>query len=651
MQENSSQGNLFSSRHGYPQSEVTRSTGALHRLSIGLVITGILISGCATGNFRWYSPPGTESPDSATKYTGESEYADKYLLRSQLTDDNPALFKIDDSIQIRASDLMIRFESSHLVNDGGRLDWDEAADTLEVLLFETLVSLAADTFQLRQDSASWGDFSLVRDALLGKRFIEEAIYSQVTVDSLEVDSFYYSRPDIFTYNAQVDLGHIVLSKIGYRAQADSVEYLAIPNEELDSLIYRRLRFLKDAITDSLMFEEMADKYSLDRRTGDNGGRFGWVEQHNLHPEIETVLYDEDTPLHEVIGPVKSRDGVHLFYLYDRYRMGIPPLDKQRYQRAHGYVLGKYAKIYYSKIRDSLRVEYPTEFNDSVLAVPFRKADESAPVAWAPGVDTVRFVTYDRARSLLRTKIPFSQVLTTEQLRSIAQGIVDKRLTLMMARQLGIADNPDYKAEERFEYLSFARAAIYRQSRDLSYTPSEEEIQEYYQNHLSEYVVARPVRIQQIVFQDSVEAEFVRALAESGEDFLTLADTYYPGEVEIRRDAADLGYIGPEDFENNVYSVAKRSSPGEVPPPIKTRYGFHVVKVIDVKRQISVSEKKSEIVSELRRSHNEQVRANWVESLLGSHSITIEPVRYRGVVMGPRENRLYLSKDILPPELK
>ncbi len=649
------QEDLFSSGGASAGEAPSRSRFSYRQLLFISVVISAIVGGCAKGNFRWYTPAEVGSSASGSKieirYTGESTYSGKLLSEAQVKEDDPLLFKIDDSIQIHSSDLLSRFEKSYLLVPGGKLKWDEVADTLEALLLDTLVSLAADTFQLRQDSASWGDFTLVREGILGKRFIEEVIYSQVEVDSLEVDSFYYARPDIFTFNAQVNLGHIVLSKIGYRSLVDSAEYLAIPDEELDSLIFRRLRFLKSVITDSTMFEEMADKYSLDRRTGDQGGRFGWVEQYNLHPEIEEVLYDENTPIHEVIGPVKSRDGVHLFYLYDRLRMGIPPMDATRYQQAYNYVLGAHAKVYYVEIRDSLRAAHPADFNDSVLAIPVRKADELAPVAWAPGIDTVRFVTYDRARSLLRAKIPYSQVLGPEQLRAIAQGIIDKRLTILMAEQVGLTENPDFKAQEHVEYHNFARAAVRRQARQPEYSPSEEEIEKFYEIHKSDYVIARPVRIQQIVFTDSLEAEFVRALAESGEDFLELADKFYPGEAEIRRDAADLGYIGPDDFERNIFSVAENSAPGTVTAPIKTQYGFHIVKVLDVKRRVSLSEKRSEIVIELKKRHNEQVRADWVESLFASHKVSIEPVRYQGLVMGPRENRAFVSRQVMSSEFK
>ncbi len=635
----------------------TRTTIQHNRMNSRLfaVITalfvGMSISGCSAGNFRWYSPTDARKSEPASRYTGDSKYASKYLTRKQLYEDDPLLVEIDDSISIRASDLLTRLEESYLLKTGGTVAWDQVADTLEYLLTDTLVSLAADTFQLRQDSASWGDFSLVRDALLGKLFLNEVIYAQTPVDSLEVDSFYFARPDIFTYYAQVNLGHIVLSKGGYRSGIDSAKYAAIPDDELDSLIFRRLRFLKEVITDSSMFEELANKYSQDRRTGDHGGRLGWVERYNLHPEIEDVLYDENTPLHTAIGPLESRDGVHLFYLYDRHFKGIPPLNEKRYRQAYNYVLGAGAKDVYAQVRDSLRAEHPSTFNDSVLELSARDTSPSAPVAWASGIDTVRFETYDRARGLLRSKLPFDKVLTIEQLRSVAQGLVDTRLTLLMAQDIGLADNPDFIAAVKKESFNFARAAVRRKSRDPEYKPTDEEINQYFHEHQSEYAIDKPVRIQQIVFSDSLKAEFVRALAESGEDFLELADTYYPGDTAIRRDAANLGYIGPDDFERTIFTTAMRGSVGDVTPPIKTQYGYHIVKILDVKRGVSVTENRSSIIKELDRLHNERVKRQWVQSLHKGHKIVIAPVRYRGVVMGAVDNRAYLPYQILPPGLK
>ncbi len=617
-------------------------------LMLGLVLVS---GGCAAGNFHWYAPPGSEATATSSRYTGESVYADKYLLRKYAQVDNPTLLVVDDSIRIHALDLLGRLEESYVLRKGGTLSWDAATDTLESILLDTLVSLAADTFSLHQDSAGWGDFLTVRNDLLTKLFLTEKIYSQVVVDSLEVDSFYHSRPDIFTYNAQVRVGHIVLSKEGYHAGPDSSNYLSMPDDELDSLILYRLRYLQKEIQDSLMFEELAEKYSQDRRSGDHGGRLGWVERYNLNPEVEDVLYDEKTPLHQAIGPVISRDGVHLFYLYDRHFKGIPPLNGARYRQAYDYLLGSRAKVVYVRIRDSLRAAHPTTFNDSVLILSKEQASPDDPVAWALGIDTVRFVTFDRASVIIEPNPSRRKQLSLAQLRSVAQGEVDRRLVLLLAEELGLAERPAFKAEVDQQRHSFAEASVRRLARDPEFKPTEEEIKSYFEEHRSQYVTGKPVRIQQIVFADSVKAEFVRALAESGEDFLELAQKYYPGDTAIRREAADLGYIGPDDFEKNIFKRALASKVGEITPPIKTQYGYHIVKVLDVKREFSLEEKRNVVINALDKIHNESVRQKWIAALRSGHKIVLKPVRYQGVVLGPRENRSFLPGEVLPPELK
>ncbi len=629
--------------------EKTRSRFFLFPIATLVVVAGIVSGGCATGNFHWYSPPGAETPSAAHHYAGDSPYASQYLLRRNMNADDPLLLSIDDSIQIHASDLLSRFEQSYLLRLGGTISWEQVADTLEYMLLDTLVSLAADTFQLQQDAAGWGDLSLVSDASLGRVFLEEIIYAQTEVDSLEADSFYFARPDIFTYFAQVNLGHIILSKAGYRTGSDPDEYLAMSDKDLDSLIHHRLNVLKKAITDSASFEEFADKYSQDRRTGAQGGRMGWVERYNLHPEVEDVLYDESTPLHEVIGPVDSRDGVHLFYIYDRHFKGVPPMNAARYKQAYNYVLGSHARVVYARVRDSLRAAHPSTFNDSALALKPNRTHWETPVAWADGIDTVRFETYDRARSMVRSKIPVSTVLSVEVLRSIAQEAIDARLTLLMARDHGLDDNVAYQEEVERERQNFSRAAIHRKSRDPNYRPTDREVEQYFKEHNSEYRIEKPVRIQQIVFVDSVEAEFVRALAESGEDFLGLAEKYYPGDTAIRRDVADLGYIGPLDFDKKIFSTAIQGNAGDITAPIKTQYGYHVVKILDVKREVSLDEARGPIILELTRIHNEEVNREWYQKLISGHRVTIEPVRYRGIVMGSDQNRLNLSPEILPDD--
>ncbi|HSH00178.1 MAG TPA: peptidylprolyl isomerase, partial [candidate division Zixibacteria bacterium] len=445
--------------------------------------------------------------------------------------------------------------------------------------------------------------------LLKREFLNQTVYPRIEIDSLMVDSFYFAREDLFTYESQVNVGHIVLSKPGYRHGDDSAAYAPYSDHELDSMIYFRLNLLKSEISDSLDFEHLAKLYSLDGRTGGLGGRFGWVQKNNLHPEIERVLYDPQTPLHTVIGPLESRDGVHLFYLYDRHFQGIPPLNPERYDRARGILLNVFAQGEIATVLDSLRAVRPTIYNDSALQLGSREGEPSLWVAWAEGIDTVRFAEYDNACIPFRSRFN-TLTFTAEQGRYIVQTIVDERLLIMLAEELGIPQQPAVSEELEKNRRKFARVAVRRLGEAPGFVPSDEHIRDYFDTHEREFVSERPVKLQQILLADSLHAEFVKALAESGEDFLTLAERHYVGEPDIRRAAADLGWIGPRDFDSTIFEESYAAIDGSVLGPIKTEYGYHVVRVEEVKRAPSLEEVRGRIYTELALQERGRVHSAW-----------------------------------------
>ena len=162
--------------------------------------------------------------------------------------------------------------------------------------------------------------------------------------------------------------------------------------------------------------------------------------------------------------------------------------------------------------------------------------------------------------------------------------------------------------------------------------------EYFAKHKSEFIPDRPLKIQQILVEDSLLAEYIVALAESGEDFLGLAEQHYTGEPEIRRAAADLGWIGPNDFDSALYLIASEAEPGTVVGPIKTQYGFHVVKILERKKAPTLPEVTPKIHAILVDKHRAQIRKEWEKMIQKNHTVRYHPVVIDSVILPPVEDR-------------
>ncbi len=168
----------------------------------------------------------------------------------------------------------------------------------------------------------------------------------------------------------------------------------------------------------------------------------------------------------------------------------------------------------------------------------------------------------------------------------------------------------YKTDEQrnVKYLAFTAAASAGQ---VSLT--DDEVRAEYQRSLGRYTVPETRRARHILFKVDADtpagdreakrrqAEEVLAKArEQGADFAGLATIY--SEDATAANGGDLGYFGRgrmvKPFEEAVFSMQK----GEVSDIVETRYGYHIIKLEDIRpaRVRPLEEVRAEIEARLRQ---------------------------------------------------
>ncbi|MFO7784278.1 MAG: SurA N-terminal domain-containing protein [Thermodesulfobacteriota bacterium] len=121
--------------------------------------------------------------------------------------------------------------------------------------------------------------------------------------------------------------------------------------------------------------------------------------------------------------------------------------------------------------------------------------------------------------------------------------------------------------------------------------AEEEIRAYYEENLDRYKEKKQVKARHILFrleqnasqeeEDKVKERALEVLqqAGSGEDFAELARTHSEGPT--RDDGGELGYFSEGDMVKPFEEAAFSMKPGEISEPVRTPFGFHIIKVEDV----------------------------------------------------------------------
>jgi foldase protein PrsA len=124
--------------------------------------------------------------------------------------------------------------------------------------------------------------------------------------------------------------------------------------------------------------------------------------------------------------------------------------------------------------------------------------------------------------------------------------------------------------------------------------TEEEMKKYYDEYKPK------IKASHILVDDEKTANEIKAKLDKGEDFAKLAKEYSkdPGSAEK---GGDLGWFGSGEMVKEFEDAAYALKAGEISKPVKSEYGYHIIKVTDKEKKKSFEEMKEEIEWELKKS--------------------------------------------------
>lgn len=253
--------------------------------------------------------------------------------------------------------------------------------------------------------------------------------------------------------------------------------------------------------------------------------------------------------------------------------------------------------------------------------------------------------WQRVRKQILEQLINEELLLKEAERqkvSVSPDAIEKRFASLQAR---------FPSEEAFNQELSRRALTAEQLRDNirrglmrhevitkevveKVSVSSQEVEAYFENHKEKYVQEETVHARHILIlvapdaspeddqkaKDKASAVLVRA--KKGEDFAKLAQEFSEGPTKDR--GGDLGYFGRDQmvkpFEDAAFSLKK----GEVSGVVRTKFGYHIIKVEDRQefKRLSSEEAKDQVKDDLT---NEKVNAQYqayVEELRKKAKVTV-----------------------------
>ncbi|HHC73345.1 MAG TPA: molecular chaperone SurA [Thiotrichales bacterium] len=139
-----------------------------------------------------------------------------------------------------------------------------------------------------------------------------------------------------------------------------------------------------------------------------------------------------------------------------------------------------------------------------------------------------------------------------------------------------------------------------------------------QRHMVQQTHARHILIKTNAVVSDADArsklEEIRNRILAGEPFADLARTYSEDTVSARQ-GGDLGWTSPGEMVPEFEGMAEALRPGEISPPFRTQFGWHIVEVLE-RRQVDMTEnfQKSQLVRQIRKRKQQEALQLWLQKL-------------------------------------
>ena len=167
---------------------------------------------------------------------------------------------------------------------------------------------------------------------------------------------------------------------------------------------------------------------------------------------------------------------------------------------------------------------------------------------------------------------------------------DKFLDELIKRELIFQDAKKMRLDKDEEYIAKVKefekttlvSLILKKEVEEKAKVEDAEIKAFFDQNAEKFTVGTQIKASHILVQTEEEANKIHEKIDKGESFSKLAKSLSKDKGSAEK-GGDLGYFGRGKMVPEFERAALGLKPGEVSKPVKTRFGYHIIKLADIKK--------------------------------------------------------------------